>query len=149
MIIDVYRFTSDADTTLSLVSVDSKFVCFGLEDEYRVKKLYAETRIPAGSYPITLRKIGALNELYKARFPDIHEGMLYIRNVPGFEFILIHCGNTDDDSAGCLLVGSAATSYELNMSIAGSAIAYRNLYRRVVDAARDGTLSIHFRDGDR
>lgn len=35
MIITVDRFNSDSDATLSKVSVDGRFVCFGLEDEYR------------------------------------------------------------------------------------------------------------------
>ena len=33
--------------------------------------------------------------------------MLHITNVPNFEYILIHCGNTDEHTSGCLLVGDS------------------------------------------
>jgi uncharacterized protein DUF5675 len=147
--IDVDRFVSDSDATISHVSVDGAFVCFGLEDEFRVAKLVNETRVPAGKYKVLLRTEGKHHLQYKAQFPDIHRGMLHIRDVPGFEFILIHCGNTQGDTSGCLLVGTGAVTEEGNMSISSSRIAYRRLYPKVVDAAGEGTLEIEFVDNDR
>ena len=52
MEITVNRFISDNDTTISHINVDGKFICFGLEDEYRENKLVGETRIPAGKYKV-------------------------------------------------------------------------------------------------
>jgi len=147
--IKVDRFVSDRDTTISRVSVDGTFVCFGLEDEFRVAKLVDETRIPAGKYKVLLRTAGTHHQKYQEQFPEIHRGMLHIQNVPGFEFILIHCGNTQANTSGCLLVGTGAVTDEGNMSISSSRIAYRRLYPRVVDAAGEGTLEIEFVDNDR
>ena len=149
MIIEVDRFISDADTTISRVSVDGAFVCFGLEDEYREEKLVGETRIPAGRYHIGLRTEGGFHQRYQVRFPEFHQGMLHILNVPGFEWILIHCGNTDEDTKGCLLVGSQANTTPGNMCIVSSTEAYRRFYPLVMPAARDGNLSISFVDNDR
>ena len=149
MKIDVDRFISDNDTTISRVSVDGVFVCFGLEDEYRVTKLVDETRIPAGRYRVLLRTAGKHHLQYKAQFPDIHRGMLQVQDVPGFEYILIHCGNTQADTSGCLLVGSGAVTEAGNMSISNSRLAYRRLYPMVVDAAAQGTLDIEYHDNDR
>ena len=149
MRIDVHRFTSDGDATLSLVHVNGGFVCFGLEDEYRAKKVMGETRIPAGRYRMKLRTGSPMAKQYAARFPDLHQGMLEILGVPGFTDILIHCGNTDDDTAGCLLVGMGATAYRMNMSLVGSALAYRELYRRVVDDVAVAGAIIEFHDNDR
>ena len=106
MEIVVDRFVADDDTTVSRVSVDGRFVCFGLEDEFREEKLASETRIPAGTYDVRLRTEGGHDARYAQRFSDIHKGMLHVRDVPNFTWILIHCGNTDEDTDGCLLVGS-------------------------------------------
>ena len=129
--------------------VDGQFVCFGLEDEYREEKVVGETRIPAGTYRVALRKEGGFDQRYSKRFPDIHKGMLHITDVPNFEFILIHCGNTDEDTKGCLLVGSQANTERGNMSVVSSGLAYRKFYPLVVNAAENDDLSITFTDNDR
>ncbi|HEY9102877.1 DUF5675 family protein [Chitinimonas sp.] len=149
MHIEVQRFVSDNDTTISKVYVDGQFVCFGLEDEYRAVKLVHETRIPAGNYQVRLRCEGEHHIKYQQRFGAMHRGMLHIQNVPGFEYILIHCGNTQADTSGCLLVGSGAITEKGNMSISGSGAAYVKLYGMVVSAAADKVLDITFVDGDR
>ncbi len=149
MKIDVDRFISDEDSTISKVMVDNQFVCFGLEDEFREEKIVDETRIPAGTYQVSLRTEGGFHQRYTNRFPEFHRGMLHIRNVPNFEFILIHCGNTDEDTSGCLLVGTQANTDHGNMSVISSTIAYRKFYPLVVDAAENDNLSITFTDNDR
>ena len=149
MKIAVDRFTSDGDTTISSLSLDGAFVCFGLEDEFRTAKVADETRIPAGTYPVALRTAGKHHLQYKQRFPDFHRGMLQIQDVPGFESILIHCGNTHADTSGCLLVGMGAIAEPGNMSISSSVAAYRRLYPMVVDAAAAGRLQIELFDNDR
>ena len=148
MRITLVRFTSDTDSTVSRISVDGKFVCFGLEDEYRKVKVSSETRIPAGIYNITLRTAGKHHQSYKQYYPDFHIGMLWLQDVPGFQFILIHCGNTQADTSGCLLVGNSATTTPGNMSLSESRLAYAKLYKWVREAARDGTLSIEILDQD-
>lgn len=149
MKITVDRFVSDNDTTVSRVSVDGAYVCFGLEDEFRVQKAVDETRIPRGTYNVGLRAVGKHHQQYKAQFPQIHRGMLHIQDVPGFEYILIHCGNTQADTSGCLLVGTGAVTEPGNMSITSSRVAYRKFYPLVVDAAASGKLTIQFLDNDR
>lgn len=148
MLITVNRILSDSDTTLSIISIDGKFFCFGLEDEYRETKIPSETRIPAGIYHIKLRKEGGFNSRYQNKFPEFHEGMLQIDNVPNFEYVLIHIGNTDEDTAGCLLVGkNANTSGEL--SIGNSTTAYKQLYKKVIESAKNNDLTIQYIDSDR
>ena len=39
--------------------------------------------------------------------------MLHVLDVPGFEYILIHCGNTDEHTAGCLLVGDSQENNQI------------------------------------
>lgn len=149
MYIKVERFTSDDDTTLSTIWIDNKFECFGLEDEYREEKVVQKTRIPAGQYHIALRTHGGFHIKYSKRFPIFHEGMLQVMDVPDFNFILIHIGNTDQDTAGCLLVGQSAFSDSGNMSISSSMIAYRLFYAKVLKALKNGRqVMIEYIDHD-
>ena len=148
-LIRVDRYLSTAEATLSRVFVDGAEFCYGLEDEFRAAKVAAETRIRAGVYKVALKDFGTFHERYAKdrRFRDIHIGMLWVRGVPDFENILIHVGNTDRDTAGCLLVGDERD--ELRMTLSGSAAAYRRLYLRVRTAAERGELRIEYEDNDR
>lgn len=148
MKIRVDRFTSDSDSTVSLLSINGSFECFGLEDEFREEKVSKETRIPAGLYKVGVRTVGRFHKRYSNRFKNIHKGMLHILDVPNFTFILIHCGNTDEDTAGCLLVGTSAQSSQDNMSISSSKVAYMRFYPKVIAAAEAGDLEIEFVDSD-
>lgn len=149
MIITVDRFKSDADATISKVGVDGRFVCFGLEDEYREEKIANETRVPEGRYKVGVRTEGGFHQRYTRKFPDMHKGMLHVQDVPGFENILIHIGNTDEDTAGCLLVGLNASVADGELRLTSSKLAYEKLYPMVVDAAEMGELEIEFVDNDR
>ena len=75
--------------------------------------------------------------------------MLHVRDVPNFQWILIHIGNTDEDTAGCLLVGTSINTTPGDMSIGSSKIAYEKFYPMVVDAAENDNLSITYVDNDR
>lgn len=150
MRIRVRRFTSDDDTTLSTVWLNNIFECFGLEDEYREDKVAKETRIPKGMYNVTLRTWGGFHVKYSKRFPIFHEGMLQVMDVPGFTSILIHMGNTDDDTAGCLLIGQNAVSDKGFMTIGNSKGAYIEMYQKVLQAIKKGEMvTIEYVDQDR
>ena len=134
MELKVIRMYSADDFTIGSLyeeGEDRKFLCFTLEDEARVEKVYGETRIPAGRYQVTLRTVGGFHNRYKKKFPNMHKGMLWVRNVPGFEYILIHIGNNDEHTAGCLLVGRTA---DMNGMIGRSTLAYEDIYPGIAEA---------------
>ena len=147
MMILVDRIRSDNDSTLSAVYVDGVFACFGLEDEYRAHKIPGETRIPSGTYQIGLKLVGGFNFRYHQKFPLFHLGMLEVLDVPNFTDILIHIGNDDDDTAGCLLVGQNANTVN-GLTVGSSTSAYSMLYNQCIRAAQGGKLSIEYRDND-
>jgi|TARA_R100000664_G_scaffold34179_1_gene54729 hypothetical protein len=151
MKLEVLRISSGPDSTSGILFIvdDSaenphgegfrckrSFVCYTLEDEHRDEKKYGETRIPAGTYKIKLRKEGGYHQKYSKRFPKIHRGMLHITDVPNFEYILIHCGNTDEHTAGCLLVGDSQENNQINENgfIGKSTQAYKRIYPRIAEA---------------
>ena len=104
MKICVQRFMNTPKFSGGILFIDGKVVGFTMEDEKRKVKVKGETRIPAGVYQLRLQKAGEMHTRYAAKFP-YHKGMLHLQNVPNFEGIFIHIGNTEKDTAGCLLVG--------------------------------------------
>lgn len=138
MILSLVRYWSNTDRTLGKLFIDGKFECFTLEDEFRNQKIKGETRIPAGSYKVELR--------YSPKFtPRLMHEMLWLKDVPGFEFILIHPGNDDDDTEGCILVGKNTSGPVLLRSRE----AYFELYNKICTKAKDKDLSITVIDYDR
>jgi hypothetical protein len=106
-----------------------------IEDDFDDIKEQGMTRIPFGRYEIKLRKEGRIHEAYKIRFKDIHKGILHLQNVPNYQFILIHCGNTSKDTEGCIIVGSKKINDDY---IKGSEAAYRRIYPIIADALIKG-----------
>lgn len=151
MNIVVKRFSeskSFGGSTLGILFIDGKFECYTLEDEAREVKVPGETRIPAGTYSIKLRSWGGLHEKYKTRFPDMHKGMLKIENVPGFTDIMIHCGATEKDTAGCLVVGDGVNNNQVAPALLTfSSVAYARLYPAVIEAIdKDEEIKINVED---
>ncbi len=140
MRLELYRYSSQKDSTLGLLFLvndetnHKDFLCFSLEDEKRETKVYGETRIPEGTYQIKYRKEGGYHNKYSKRFPDIHRGMLQLMDVPFFEYILLHCGNSDDDTDGCLLVGNVISQNITKDGFLGqSTDCYKRIYPIICD----------------
>lgn len=132
--------TEHANSTTGELYIDGVKQCVTLEDKCRKDsetKVYGETAIPYGKYKVTLRTEGTIFEDYKTRFKDIRNerGTLWIRNIPGFEYVLIHVGNYCRDTLGCLLVGSRVVS---DVEIAESTVAYKRIYPIIADALEKG-----------
>jgi hypothetical protein len=63
--------------------------------------------------------------------------MLHVQNVPGFTHILIHIGNDDDDTAGCLLVADLASLRSYNLP-GESTTCYKRIYPPIAKAIESG-----------
>ena len=81
-------------STIGEMLIDGEYFCHTLEDVVREIKIPYETAIPYGSYGVIIDWSGRFQKL-----------MPLVLNVPGFSGIRIHCGNTDKDTDGCILLG--------------------------------------------
>lgn len=133
MKISLNRHKTTDNATGGILRVDGSDFCFTCEDEPREEKIAGETRIPAGTYKIILRKEGGMTKQYADKFPGFHRGMLHLQNVPGFEWIYIHIGNTEAHTAGCILVGYMA-DWSSDPTVSKSTKAYKTLYKMCLEA---------------
>lgn len=138
MMIVLNRQIASLKSTIGTLTCGST-QCETLEDPKHIIKIYGNTCIPEGQYAIKLRTEGGKHAKYLARFgPDFHKGMLWLQDVPGFEYIYIHIGNTPQDTLGCILVGASHDGDRLLQSEA----TYRVIYPMISSAilAGDDTM---------
>ena len=133
MKLQVVRTQFGTDATNGLLFVNGLFECYTLEDQYQAVKVMHETCIPEGTYDIKFRTVGGFHTRYQERYGAEHYGMLWLQDVPGFEYILIHTGNTDEHTSGCLIVGDTQQDLDVNFNgMVGSSVnAYKKLYSKV------------------
>ena len=151
MKLEVIRFNKGKDSTNGIlfdITNERKFLCYTLEDESRTEKVWGETCIPEGEYRLGFRTVGGFDAKYANRFADIHMGMLHVLDVPNFKYILIHCGNTDEDTAGCLLLGDSQENNNIkeNGFIGKSTHAYYRVYQEIAETLEKEEVTIAYRD---
>lgn len=137
--------------TIGKLYVNGELFCNTLEDRDRgllqsdppasikIRKKYGETAIPKGTYRVAMNTVSpkyAAVDWYK----NLCAGkMPRIVNVPCFEGILIHPGNTALDTYGCILVGKNSKVGQLTESKA----TFKELYKRMKAASDRGeTITI-------
>ena len=98
LFLEIFRHTYNTDGDKSVIGdlhINGKFFCYTLEDEKRADgvKVHGETCIPAQTY----RFIINVSNRFKRE-------MILLIDVPGFEGVRVHGGNTAKDTHGCPLV---------------------------------------------
>lgn len=94
MIIEIKRLYKTNTSTIGEMLVNGVWECYTLEDVERDVKIKGETAIPKGKYKVIINQ----SNRFKRLLP-------LLLNVPNFEGVRIHAGNTNHDTEGCILVG--------------------------------------------
>lgn len=135
--VKIQRIYYKNDYTIGKLYVNGEYVCDTLEDKDRKGglKVYGETAIPIGFYDLEITyspKFAqrAWAKKYGGRIP-------LIKNVPGFEGVRIHVGNTAKDTLGCPLVGKNTVKGKLTSS---TVCFYKLMDEYLMPAALKGEL---------
>jgi hypothetical protein len=119
----VERKWCNPECTIGLMTVNGQNEYFTLEDVERETKIQGKTAIPKGSYNVSITP----SNRFKRDLP-------LIENVPGFEGVRIHPGNTAEDTEGCILVGRhKGPNY-----VSESRAAFNDLYKEIKGALDSG-----------
>lgn len=102
--------------TIGKMYVDGAYVCDTLEDKDRGLtsnmsvaqicgvKIKGETAIPTGRYLVDMKTVSPRFG-GRAQYKFCNGRLPRLCNTPGYQGVLIHCGNTAKDTEGCILVG--------------------------------------------
>lgn len=127
------RFSFTKRTTLSKLLINNSFETNILEDCVREDpigspvekwKIPNVTAIPYGEYEVVID--------WSKRF---QRNMIHILNVPGFEGIRAHSGDTDKDTDGCVITGDSILN---NDYVYNSKPALKRLENKIKSALEDG-----------
>lgn len=120
------RIAPRENYTIGRLYIDGTYFCDTLEDAVRdlnrngkfdnnEVKVPGHTAIPFGSYEVTLDVVSPRFSR-SATYRQIAGKLPRLLNVPHFDGILIHIGNTPADTEGCILVGRNTTIGRVNES---------------------------------
>jgi len=113
-------------STIGELHIDGKFECYTLEDKEREVKIKSETAIPKGEYKVIINQSNRFKKL-----------LPLLLNVPNFEGVRIHSGNSNHDTEGCILVGTTRSEDY----IGNSRLAFEKLFKKM-QLAKSITLTI-------
>ena len=126
MLITIKRLYKTDSSTIGELSIDGIFECFTLEDKERDVKIKSETAISKGTYKVIINQ----SNRFKRLLP-------LLLDVPNFEGVRIHSGNSNHDTEGCILVGKTRNKNYIGQSRK----AFDKLFKKM-QAAKNITLII-------
>lgn len=135
--------------TIGHLYIDGKYFCDTLEDcdrgldskmssdEIKSKKVYAKTAIPTGMYKVSMNTVSPAfkNRSWAQKLKGI---VPRLQNVPGYEGVLIHVGNTASDTSGCILVGKNTVKGK----VTESTVTYDRLTQELIKNPNNIVLTI-------
>lgn len=141
MKLTIKRIALRSTYTIGKLYIDGNYFCDVLEDTVRdlnkngkfdngEKKVYAKTAIPYGTYEIKWT--------YSPRFKKYTPQLM---NVPSFEGIRIHAGNTSADTEGCLLLGENKQVGK----VINSRATINKFYKIIKQACSNGNVTIEIK----
>ena len=134
------RIYKGEDYTIGHIYIDGEYICDSIEDKDRglndqmseaqisKVKVASKTAIPTGTYKLTLDVVSP-RFIKKPYYYSFCKGKLpRLLGVKGYNEILIHKGNTQADSSGCIIVGYN----KIKGQVVNSQQAFEILYKTIM-----------------
>ena len=149
MKLKLHRTFKGETYTIGKLYVDGEYFCDTIEDKDRglfqnmpleqikEKKIKYQTAIPTGTYKVTL-SVQSPKFSQKEQYNFCNGYLPRLIDVPGFEGILIHIGNTAEHSGGCILVGEN----KVKGKVINSTTTFKKLYEVLKSATDEITIDI-------
>jgi len=137
MTLHLLRDTFTDTATLGTLTIDGKPFGYVCEDtdrgldasmplaDIKARKVKGQTAIPTGTYRLGIR--------YS---PGHKKEVLFLQDVPGYQYILVHTGNNAGDTEGCQLPGTQRDVARMTVSHSTPAVAW--LEANVMPLVRQG-----------
>ena len=124
----VKRFEFGPNYTVGHLLIDGVVQCYTLEREVIQQSKDRKPAIPEGQYHTTIN----YSEHFQRDLPQL-------LNVPGYEGIRIHCGNSDKDTEGCILLGKdwAGTDW-----LSNSKLAFDPIFKQFLNYKADFVVTV-------
>lgn len=127
MKLNLKRIHKTNNSTIGELSIDGKFECYVIEDVERETKVFGKTAIPKGTYEVVI----TMSNRFKKLLP-------LLLNVPNYEGVRVHTGNTALDTEGCLILGQTR-SVDF---VGGSKLAMSAFMPKLTNALKNGKVFI-------
>jgi hypothetical protein len=127
MELQIKRTDFSEESTIGELSVNGVFECYTLEDKVRPVKIAGKTAIPSGRYEVIIN----FSQRFQKQLP-------LLLNVPNYEGVRIHSGNTAANTEGCILVGETKT----DNFVGESRWAFNRLFEKMKVAAETEKISL-------
>lgn len=139
MILTLKRIYTCSTYTIGHLYIDGSYICDTIEDTDRMLdssmsieqiakiKVKGMTAIPTGRYKVLMNIISPKYSKSKY-YMNICKGRVpRLANVPGYQGVLIHVGNTAADTEGCLLLGYN----KVKGQVISSKVAFEKVYNKL------------------
>ena len=127
MKINTYVIESGLDYTISKLFINDVYFCYIMEDKIREEKIKGITAIPRGTYEVVI----TMSNRFKRLLP-------LLLNVPNYEGVRIHAGNTSEDTEGCLLPGLSLGTVNEKRAVTNSRQAFEMVFKKIQSALDKG-----------
>ncbi|MEL6134128.1 MAG: DUF5675 family protein [Bacteroidota bacterium] len=146
-VISLQRTAHSSQGIVGNLSIEGTSVAQTLENAVNPQTTTNEQPLPAGYYPLALRKEGGIHSTYIINLGEAHHGMIQIvsPDQPGFRYLQM--GNEAQYAYGSILLGKEVQTQEEKLLLTFTESVYRDTYNQLYPLlANEQPVYLHVKD---